>query len=166
MPIGWSSALVNALKVKKVILMARSPEALAILGWAWSSNLARVFGNGPILSSLSCHLNRCTVASADCQRAVHHEFHVARAACLEARSRYLFGYVGCGNEALRQTHVVLGNEQDAQSAACDLIFIERRRDVVDELRLPIGGRRLACEVFTQRCASRTYRAVVERWVWE
>ena len=92
------------------------------------------------LAGLLGHLDRGAVTGADCQRAVHHELHVAGAAGLESGCRDLLGDVACGYQALGQAHVVFRNEKNLELALGGGIDVDHGGDVVDQLDDQLGQR--------------------------
>ncbi len=102
-----------------------------------------------VFTRLGGHFDRGAVAGADRERAVHHEFHVARATRLVAGGGDLFRDVAGGNQPLGQGDIVLGEEINLELRAGRGIGIDHRADIVDQLDdqlgQRIGRRRLARE---------------------
>src|SRR5262249_44785156 len=90
------------------------------------------------LSRLLRHFNCCAIPSADRQRPVHHELHVAGATRLVARGRNLIGDVAGGNQPFSERYVVLRNEQDLEATAHPWIAVDCAGQVVDELYDELG----------------------------
>src|SRR5262245_32608571 len=101
------------------------------------------------LTCLPSHLDGGTITGADSQGSIHHELHVARATGLIARRRDLLGYITGGNQSLRKTDVILGEEQHFKTATDGWVRVDDGRHIVDqlddELGQVVGRRRLAGE---------------------
>ena len=107
------------------------------------------------------HLDGRAVTRAQRQGAVHHEFHVARAAGLVTRRGNLVGNIARRNQALGQRDIVFGQEKHLDFSARHGVAVNGARQVVDELDDDFGqvicGRRFAGE---QKCARRHF----EVWI--
>ena len=69
------------------------------------------------LAGLLRHFDGRAIARADRQRAVHHEFHVARAAGLVAGGGDLVGDIAGRDQLFRQRNAVIGQEHNLEPAA-------------------------------------------------
>jgi len=81
------------------------------------------------------------------ERAVHHEFHISRAARLVAGGGDLLGHLARGNEPLREAYVVFRQKQHFQAPPHSAIVVDDARSAIDErddqLGKVIRGSRLA-----------------------
>ena len=91
-----------------------------------------------LLARFRRHLDRRAVARADRQRAVHHEFHVARAAGFVARRRNLVGDVAGGDQVLGKRDAVLGQEHDFEPPAYCRVAVDGASQIVDEFDNQFG----------------------------
>ena len=93
------------------------------------------------------NFNVGTVFSTYGQRAVQSELHVAGAGRFGARSGYLLGQVGGGNDEAGNRHAIVGHEHHLQPVADTCIRIDGGGDITDELDNEfghgVGGRCLA-----------------------
>ena len=89
------------------------------------------------------------VESADGERAVHGELHVAGAGGFKAGERDLLREVGGGIDALAKRHVEVGQEDDLEAVADQRVAMNHGGDGVDELDDELGhviaGRGFAAE---------------------
>src|SRR5207244_2117032 len=87
------------------------------------------------------------IADAYCYGSVHHELYVTRAAGFKAVRLDLFRDVTGGNQPLREADVVLGQEQDLETATDRRVSVNDAGHVADQLddklSQPVGRRRLA-----------------------
>ena len=74
-----------------------------------------------------------SIQRADCERTVQGKLHVAGAGSFHSRRRNLLGQVGGGNDLLRQTDIVIGQENDPQEIANEGIAIDDLGHIIDEL---------------------------------
>ena len=78
------------------------------------------------------------IERADGQRTVERELHIAGARCLGAGRGYLFGQVGCGDDALGQADAVVGDKHDLELVTHAGILIHRIGHIVDQLNDQLG----------------------------
>ena len=78
------------------------------------------------------------IERADGQRTVERELHIAGARCLGAGRGYLFGQVGCGDDALGQADAVVGDKHDLELVTHAGILIHRIGHIVDQLDDQLG----------------------------
>ena len=96
---------------------------------------------------------------------VYHEFHVARARCLGARSGDLLREVGSGEDLLGQRDPIVLEEDELESPSNDRVRIHhaahRGNQLDDQLRHVVSGRRLHA-----MCTSKCYLLTATNWRYE
>src|SRR5215471_7570868 len=100
-----------------------------------------------LLTGLFGHFNRCSIASPNGERTVHHEFHIARSTRFITRGRDLVRNIARGNQPFGKRDVVLWQENDLYFSPYRRIGVDDRRKIVEkfdgQLGQVIGRRRLA-----------------------
>src|SRR5215469_15138571 len=102
------------------------------------------------------HLDGRSVARADRQGSIHHEFHIARAAGLVAGGRDLVGNVRSGDQPLRERNVVIGQEDHFETTACHRIAVDRAGQVIDQFYYQLGEVISGCRLASKEEGARRH----------